>query len=114
MKRRLAKFVLFLVLGAIINVAVAWGCALSAKTPPIYEATRCPKIKPGDLNCWTDNRLSGWPKRPTSKYQIGSFGCREVCLSRHANALLATGFDIWQVKSGWPLDAMKGVGRKTW
>lgn len=115
MKRRLAKFVVFLLLGAIVNVAVAWGCALSAKTPPIYdETTRCPEITPGDLNCWTDNRQNGWPKWPTSKHEIRSSGCRVVYLSREANALLATAFDIWQVKSGWPLDAMKGVGRRTW
>ncbi len=28
MKRRLTKLVVFLLLGAIVNVAVAWGCAL--------------------------------------------------------------------------------------
>ena len=28
MKRRLSKFVVFLLLGAVVNVAVAWGCAL--------------------------------------------------------------------------------------
>ena len=31
MKRRLSKLVAFLLLGAIVNVAVAWGCAVSMK-----------------------------------------------------------------------------------
>ena len=35
MKRRLTKFVLFLLLGAIVNIAVAWGCATILKPRPL-------------------------------------------------------------------------------
>ena len=37
MKRRLTKLVLFLLLGAIVNVAVAWGCAAWSE-PPVFDA----------------------------------------------------------------------------
>jgi len=40
MKRRLFKLALFLLLGAIVNVAVAWGCAWKLNVlmnPPIIE-----------------------------------------------------------------------------
>ena len=46
MKRRLTKLVVFLLLGAIVNVAVAWGCALSFRlsragpSPKKVEAIR--------------------------------------------------------------------------
>ncbi len=37
MKRRLFKLVVFLLLGAIVNVAVAWGCALAKiRLEPVY------------------------------------------------------------------------------
>ena len=37
MKRRLFKLVVFLLLGAIVNVAVAWGCAAWSE-PPVFDA----------------------------------------------------------------------------
>ena len=46
MKRRLAKIVVFLFLGAIVNIAVAWGCAVARPFPgdnwsdTLAEATR--------------------------------------------------------------------------
>ncbi len=38
MKRRLFKLVLFLLLGAITTIAVAWGCAVNP-TFPVWETT---------------------------------------------------------------------------
>ncbi len=48
MKRRLFKFALFILLGAIVNLSVAWGCALS--------------MKPGKLD--TQERVGGSMKGP--------------------------------------------------
>ena len=44
MKRRLTKLAVFLVLGAVVNVAVAWGCASWSADGQIYE------IEPFDEN----------------------------------------------------------------
>ncbi len=39
-KRRLTKLVLFLLLGAVVNVAVAWGCHLWSSATPEYAGSR--------------------------------------------------------------------------
>ena len=39
MKRRLTKLVVFVLLGAVVNVAVAWGCALWSGSHPEYSSS---------------------------------------------------------------------------
>ena len=61
MKRRLVKIVLFLFLGAVVNVAVAWGCALWSADGQIYEIepvdeNRRPNTVDDDLLAWLEER----------------------------------------------------------
>jgi hypothetical protein len=55
--RHLFRFGLFLVLGAIVNVAVAWVCALIA---PEYQSSRTPM----NVDSWPQPVLKGWPRKP--------------------------------------------------
>ncbi len=65
MKRRLTKLVVFLLLGAIVNVAVAWGCAkwfdwIEMITLPPTQA------KTFDPATWRlDNVPKSWPDKPS-------------------------------------------------
>src|SRR5262245_28275407 len=58
--RKLLKLGLFVVAGAIINVAVAWGCALIASTSTSLTITN--RTIPGDHLVWPSYiRQAGWP-----------------------------------------------------
>ena len=86
MKRRLFKLVLFLVLGAIINVAVAWGCGIFAVQVPggagrFTTWTVWETVHPTRRDLEWLNR-SGWQPRPededftwkTASREISGFG----------------------------------------
>ena len=55
MKRRLAKLVVFLLLGAIVNVAVAWGCQLKFESFPPLPVDTAHQFRGWDI--WTWNAL---------------------------------------------------------
>ena len=61
MKRRLTRLVIFLLLGAVVNIAVAWGCALGGDR--FYDGFgRTADI--GSNHRWAPYQFySGWPLR---------------------------------------------------
>ena len=105
MKRRLTKLVVFLLLGAVVNVAVAWGCALA--TTVSFPLTRQGKIsglveKPSPASPWRCQIIPGrattlvvWEplrKKPTQVLGImggDSGNMRELYLQAHKQ-LMAT------------------------
>jgi len=97
MKRRAYKLLLFLIAGAIINVAVAWGCSFSAQT-------LC-----ADLvnNLTTPNEWrTHWKHAPTNYGQTGRFGttCRVwMTTSDDPHAVLHV------FTSGWPCRALGSI-----
>ena len=61
MKRRLTKLVLVILLGAVVNVAVAWGCALGGDR---YSDGFGRTFDGASHHWWTDYEFaSGWPLR---------------------------------------------------
>ena len=73
MKRRLFKLVAFLLLGAIVNVAVAWGCALWPPAVPSspHGGDGVPKLAPG--TSWPRPVPAGWPSPSRGGWGTGLF-----------------------------------------
>ena len=74
MKRRLTKLVVFLLLGAIVNVGVAWGCAgwsdwldlITLLETPVTTETSGTISAP---SAWRlDNMPKSWPDKPTHAF----------------------------------------------
>ncbi len=112
MKRWITKLVLSLLLGAVINVAVAWGCAQLTSGPLIEQ-----EIRDSDLSIWRVQMRTGWPNEPYGRSEARAFGKRyEVMAGRidFANASAPPGwlkgiYKEWRV--GWPLPCL---ARHTW
>src|SRR5687767_10348153 len=58
MKRRIAKLIVFVLAGAIVNVAVAWGCA--ALVPAYWRQYPEPDL---DIELTSEAALAGWQAR---------------------------------------------------
>ena len=100
MKRIAIKLVVFLLLGAVGNVGVAWGCA--AWSPLIYDRT-------ADL----EYRFADDPKRPASTWPMQRYTTSGLRVTAH----IRTGSpppDDWSWKliwmAGWPYAALTGDG----
>ena len=63
MKRCLLKLALFLLLGAVVNVAVAWGCAIW--TTELGERTTGVPSPHESNPIWNRIARSGWPAAPS-------------------------------------------------
>ncbi len=75
MKRRLTKLVLFLLLGAVVNVAVAWGCA----TFPDLMA------KESDLLVWTLDEEERWFVRKWEHPGAAFYASLRIAARSHPN-----------------------------
>ena len=73
MKRSLAKLVVFLLLGAILNVGVAWGCALWSPAIPSspHGGDGVPKLAPG--TSWPRPVPAEWPSLLYGSWGTGLF-----------------------------------------
>ena len=68
MKRWLAKLVVFLLLGAIVNVAVAWGCAKWSYLLDIITLPETPVTTFAPSAWRLDNVPKSWPDKPTHAF----------------------------------------------
>ncbi len=71
MKRRLLIVAVFLLAGAVVNVAVAWGCALWSPLPP-PERMRGPT--PADRAWWQEHARTGITPEPLLLSMTEAFG----------------------------------------
>ena len=71
MRRRLFKLVIFLLLGAVVNVAVAWGCALWAPMVSSGPNSRgeYSKLAPGMP--WPRSVPADWPSLHSGSWGVG-------------------------------------------
>ena len=119
-KRRLAKLAMFLILGAIVNVAVAWGCALFSQVAEVSGMT--------DLSNparWWPAYLSDadWPPpRRALRWNGTGFGVTVVDVlseargSRSKDWYLDEGTEfgsIYLYRFGWPLRSLQWVQHGT-
>ncbi len=101
MKRRLFKLVVFLLLGAVVNVAVAWGCHRWSSASPEYAGSR-----PA-----TDSEWQLLEKRRSSRAQ-GEHGsvAKEAGVGIHRTHLITKRYearrrikyDVTWLRAGWP------------
>jgi hypothetical protein len=109
-KRWLLRICVFLLLAAIINVAVAW----TAWLLPRNTGETTPDIAPSavDVRWWDQNAPSGFGGPPTSKGEFRSFGRSEggLALTRWNDAdSTAVPNTINRFRAGWPVLAMEGA-----
>ena len=113
MKRRLFKIVVFLVLGAIVNIAVAWGCAVTSPIVSYYEFQRdLPDAEAeqlwrkymGELDKYEKDSISGQSGsiRGTTKIFLGSMPLGDLVSIYGWSATS----DILQ--AGWPFRSLEG------
>ena len=67
MKRRLLIIAVFLLLGAVVNVAVAWGCVLLANHGRSSEALADPNPQLATPSSWRRSVPASWPEVPISE-----------------------------------------------
>jgi hypothetical protein len=67
MKRRAFKLIVFLLAGAIINVAVAWGCAVFAPLASL-------QTDKSGKHTWPENRPTEFPPLATNRGSLAQFG----------------------------------------
>ncbi len=114
MKRRLLIIALFLLLGAVVNVAVAWGCAIWSSVRDIDSDF--PSAPPDDIKV---HLPPGWlaPSHPNvsftrQRHNVGSgFGLRveKFGVSEHLYGVNIVGPDrvLHIHESGWPALALR-------
>ncbi len=69
MRRRIIIVVIFLLAGAVVNVAVAWGCSWFGSLPPVASQPDLEVIRD-----WPRAVPDDWPSWPTSVLDIASVG----------------------------------------
>src|SRR5262245_26981240 len=124
MKRRAMKLVLFLLAGAIINVAVAWGCALWCVEFGM-QVVQPPEERIIEER-WRNVASDGWPPAPIEmkldQRADGSSFMSGVTYQRHFGGeslfliMATTGpqgatdyeWSTWYIACGWPLRCFCG------
>ena len=113
MKRWIFKLVVLLLLGAVVNVAVAWGCAQLTPGSLIEQ-----ELRDSDLSIWRVQMRTGWPSEPYHRMRATAFGIRYEVMSGRINFANASVppmgwlkgiYKEWRV--GWPLPCL---ARHTW
>ncbi len=112
-KRRLLIAAIFLLAGAVVNVAVAWGCAqltLGALTEQV--------MRDSDLSIWRAQMHLGWPNEPYLRMEGRALGHRYEVMSGRIYFPVTAGspaawlkgiYKEWRI--GWPLQCLE---RHTW
>jgi hypothetical protein len=102
MKRRALKLLLFLLAGAIINVAVAWGFALRYKTP----VDRWTRDDHAEVSWWLENRIENFVAQPRVIAISTGVGFETVVMksdSMRVNPSASLNFEARRYRFGWPL-----------
>lgn len=117
MKRRLFKLTLFLVLGAIVNIAVAWGCAysndLNPSWPNLYRANEghwewvLIDRKFGSEEVRVPNRL-----HPETDYNNVPEYQGHIWWAKWLVKFGSTGISKWGSAHGWPMLSLSSW--RTW
>lgn len=115
MKRIAIKLVIFLLLGAAVNVAVAWGCAAWSE-PEGYTTPRDQSVQPRLQAVWSTLLVRSFPDRADLHLAyFRGFGIRVdhvIAWVEFAGPGLASTSEAYHtltvVESGWPLAALRG------
>ncbi len=116
MKRRLTKLVVFLLLGAIVNVAVAWGCAtwivpLKNDLAAWQRQLNAP-LRSDYRRWWATHAPSGFQKEPVVAVRSANVGVTHVSMWKPVAFTPEGTFDhdlVLRIRAGWPLRAVEGA-----
>ena len=131
MKRIAIKLVVFLLLGAVVNVGVAWGC-MSSESDRTFDKTSVDKTEYDFLDgddivvqpwaAWLEAYVGPAPGEPWLAEYAHEWGNSYVrtCVVRAESALdehrqRQCAIQVWHYEAGWPLRCMTGSLRyETW
>ncbi len=102
MKRWLTKLVLFLVLGAIVNVAVAWGSVWGGYHKNL--TTHWPTED--DIRWWYAHVPEGFPISPGEVHETHDFGVNATIMMEGLGSRNLS--DSMRVRAGLPMRALEG------
>ena len=101
MKRIIAKLFVFLLLGAVVNVAVAWGCATWGRHPDDLPQWRFIRSH------WVKSIPPDWSPRPDFASKVVTFGQTFVSCEGRTRRPDDTSWEIQEVREfGFPMRAM--------
>ncbi|MCH8344945.1 MAG: hypothetical protein IH983_13290 [Planctomycetes bacterium] len=106
MKRRLFTLVLFLLLGAVVNVAVAWGCVYFQATP--WDDVEF--LKDPNVQSLQDNHIRVYDTLEDEQLrQFGVFDSEYVAKLDESRERSSGWFSFaWRTRCGWPLLSLDG------
>jgi hypothetical protein len=112
MKRWFFTILLFLLLvsgGAIVNVAVAWACAIYGGT---YDSDARYVIRQKDIAWWREHAPASWPSTPRDGARFSGFGTVSIMLTEYAESdgMGTLGNNGTKKSAGLPLGSMVGYG----
>jgi hypothetical protein len=113
MKRRIVILLTFLLLGAIVNVAVAWGC-VSMKSRLL--GPDADGWNSGDGLHWPADVPNGWPA-PNEHQWIFDVGTRDDWLMHLETTEVSDAGDEWMLyrhQAGWPSASLAAVLWRHW
>ncbi len=108
MKRWLFKLVLFLFLGAIVNIAVAWGCELTK-----IRMMGCIMSNPSSqqIQWWADNVPVGFVSEldMSGDVPLGNIGISDTRMEAHSDDITLISSFVYISRAGWPLLSLEGA-----
>ena len=109
MNRRIAKLAVFLLLGAVLNVAVAWVIWYRTPFEPMVIGMIFQENTIDDSRTlWRRNARKWWPQEPSHDHGIyRGVGIDVAALSNSVNAPAAgrtniVRYSVWRTEIGWP------------
>ena len=99
-RRRLLTVAIFLLLGAVVNVAVAWGCAMWSSG----AGRSCGPPTEGDLAWWRQHGPPGFSEEPSGVMDVSGFGVSQSLMWIPAHAKFVS-----RTRTGWPIRSMEGA-----
>ena len=105
MKRRLTKLVVFLLLGAVVNVAVAWGCALRE----LWNSLEGHEPTDYDIRWWDAHVPEGFPAVPDEVGEQSAFGVSETFMfSERSSQPISPPSVAIRRRAGLPMRSLEG------
>ena len=106
MKRWLAKLVVFLLLGAVVNVAVAWGCARWPRQALLIVGDKQdPSLQ--DIAWWNEHVLESFARNVEYTYEGSDIGIEMRSLFS-ATSQQRSAVSALRLTSGWPARSLAG------
>ena len=107
MKRRLLIIAVFLLLGAVVNVAVAWGLSLRS-WPYTKRYGFQQQLVPDEdgINWWRRHVVPGFPDTPAGMHTLHRFGYRSLVLYDNAQKQESF-FFAYAEAHGWPMVSLE-------